>query len=152
MKKTMVWENIETRGLEYMELTSDDKEIIVKSTIINTTNLPTKMEYKVILNNNWTVSKLEVKNSKHGRELFISSNGLGKWFDEDRRELEHLEGAIDIDLSCTPFTNSLPINRADWKVNEPSYRVYCCAEQWTIFGLKNNTVFIKGIVSLKQGG
>jgi len=43
----------------------------------------------------------------------LASDGNGHWCDEDRGARSDLEGAIDVDLSGTPFTNTLPIRRLD---------------------------------------
>ncbi|WP_407701936.1 putative glycolipid-binding domain-containing protein [Viridibacillus soli] len=52
------------------------------------------------------------------KSLNISSNGKGRWFDVKGNEIHELNGALDIDISCTPFTNSLPINRFEWDQNK----------------------------------
>ena len=33
--------------------------------------------------------------------------------------MNEFKGCIDIDISLTPFTNSLPINRLEWELNKP---------------------------------
>ncbi len=33
--------------------------------------------------------------------------------------MNEFKGCIDIDISLTPFTNSLPINRLQWRLNKP---------------------------------
>ncbi|GAK07992.1 hypothetical protein JCM19038_1754 [Geomicrobium sp. JCM 19038] len=48
----------------------------------------------------------------------IHSDGNGNWFNEDGTPLENLRGAIDVDLSATPFSNTLPINRESWNVGD----------------------------------
>ncbi|QDP42072.1 hypothetical protein FN924_03085 [Radiobacillus deserti] len=35
----------------------------------------------------------------------------------DGESIDSLKGAIDIDISVTPFSNSLPINRINWSIN-----------------------------------
>lgn len=41
----------------------------------------------------------------------LMSDGAGRWRDGGGLALAHLDGAIDVDLSITPFTNTLPIRR-----------------------------------------
>jgi uncharacterized protein len=45
------------------------------------------------------------------RRLDIASDGAGRWSDHAGTQLPELAGAIDVDLSATPFTNTLPIRR-----------------------------------------
>jgi hypothetical protein len=45
----------------------------------------------------------------HGKKL--TTDGAGSWTDGSGAPLAHLSGAIDVDLSASPFTNTLPIRR-----------------------------------------
>lgn len=42
--------------------------------------------------------------------LVLQSDGQGNWM-KNQAEAPEFEGCIDVDISLTPFTNSLPINR-----------------------------------------
>lgn len=120
MKKSIIWETINFFGTEYMELSFLENIIDVDSTVISLEkNIPSKVNYKISLDTNWIVEHLHIESSNPNKDLFISSNGKGHWFDKNGDEILELNGAIDIDLSCTPFTNSLPINRLKWKQNVP---------------------------------
>jgi uncharacterized protein len=43
----------------------------------------------------------------------LRGDGRGHWTDGEGARLAHLDGAIDVDMSITPFTNTLPIRRLD---------------------------------------
>jgi hypothetical protein len=43
----------------------------------------------------------------------LTSDGAGHWRDEGGVSMPQLDGTIDVDLSITPFTNTLPIRRVD---------------------------------------
>jgi hypothetical protein len=43
----------------------------------------------------------------------LVSDGTGRWRNAGGPALPDLDGAIDVDLSVTPFTNTLPIRRLD---------------------------------------
>ncbi len=45
------------------------------------------------------------------RKIEIAGDGNGNWTDASGKRLPKLNGAIDIDLSATPFTNTFPIRR-----------------------------------------
>lgn len=118
MKKSIVWENNEFFGIEYMELSFLNNKIDVDSTVIRIeNNIPYKINYNISLDTNWVVKKLHIDIADSNKSLNISSNGKGQWFDIKGNSIHELEGAIDIDISCTPFTNSLPINRFEWDHN-----------------------------------
>lgn len=113
-----IWENIENKGFEYLKVKTYSNKIIVTSTIIDTLET-NKIEYEVTLTNTWSFLQLKLKNDKLENELVLSRDSNNKWIDAKSRVLDHLTGAIDIDLTCTPFTNTLPINRCNWTKDEP---------------------------------
>lgn len=114
------WENQETAGCEYLKQKNNEEKIYVESTTIyfdNQFNKPAKIDYQIIMNDSWEIICVNIQNEDL-KELKLTSNGKGKWFDHTGHELPELSGAIDIDISSTPFSNSLPINRYIWKINQ----------------------------------
>ncbi|QRN97375.1 putative glycolipid-binding domain-containing protein [Archangium violaceum] len=43
--------------------------------------------------------------------LSLRSDGAGRWSDDKGHPLPELDGCIDVDISASPFTNTLPIRR-----------------------------------------
>jgi len=64
----------------------------------------------------WVTRKLRLEVEQEGkkRTLKLESDGKGTW-NSNSQALAHLIGAIDVDLSATPFTNTLPICRLKLK-------------------------------------
>ncbi|TSB47762.1 putative glycolipid-binding domain-containing protein [Alkalicoccobacillus porphyridii] len=118
MQATYIWENLEHKGMEYLKISSSSDRRVVTSTVIHTLET-TKIEYEITLTKNWEFVQLILKNDQLDKELILNRNRNGTWREDNTAELDYLEGACDIDLSCTPFTNTLPINRCGWKKNEP---------------------------------
>ena len=52
-----------------------------------------------------------------GRRLHLASDGQGNWT-RDGQAVLALQGAVDVDLSGTPLTNTLPIVRLGLKVGD----------------------------------
>jgi hypothetical protein len=48
----------------------------------------------------------------------LTTDGAEHWFDSDNHLLLALDGCIDIDITATPFTNTLPIRRLEWSVGQ----------------------------------
>jgi len=44
-------------------------------------------------------------------DLWLVSDGNGRWSEINGASRPDLDGCLDIDLACTPFTNTLPIRR-----------------------------------------
>lgn len=119
MKQIAIWENKKSAGSEFLEVKSSEDTSIAKSSIISIeNNTPLKIEYKIELTN-WFTKNVKINLLNLGKSLYLESNQNHQWFDEHGNEIPELSGAIDIDISCTPFTNSLPINRVDWRLNKP---------------------------------
>jgi hypothetical protein len=75
------------------------------------------LSYDVELDKSWWVHLFRVA-AIDGRTLACVSLGPGKWRDERGKQLGHLAGCIDIDLSFSPFTNSLPVHRINFSTAE----------------------------------
>jgi hypothetical protein len=61
------------------------------------------------------VRELEIKDTATDQQQVLSADGKGRWFDAKGTHLAELDGCIDIDISATPFTNTLPIRRLQLK-------------------------------------
>ena len=55
------------------------------------------------------------------RALSLAADGQGHWSDEAGKALPALAGCIDIDLSGSPFTNTLPLRRAKLEIGIPRH-------------------------------
>lgn len=66
--------------------------------------------YTVRCDAQWRVREVDVQ-VVGGARLQLQADGEGHWKNEDGKPLPQLDGCIDIDLSCSPFTNTLPIRR-----------------------------------------
>lgn len=112
MIRNIVWKGLDSDTLEFCSI-SFGECILVKSTIVGCSDgIPLKAEYEIQLSKNWLISSATIKTRLGNGEqsLQLVHNGHGKWFGNDR-EWKHLEGCLDIDISLSPFTNSLPLNR-----------------------------------------
>lgn len=66
----------------------------------------------------WLTRRVTVKLARPGRTLELRSNGAGRWSDGDGVWIPALDGCLDVDLSLTPSTNTLPIRRLGLEVGE----------------------------------
>jgi uncharacterized protein len=67
--------------------------------------------YQIRCDGSWTLEHASVQIVGEQRKAEFVSDGHGKWTDASGNPLPTLEDAIDIDLSVSPFTNTLPIRR-----------------------------------------
>lgn len=111
----ITWKGIETNNqtIENLSLEKDSRNITVKSLVKGIkNNRPISFNYLLKVTNDWEVESVRIKSLLDNKpDINLKSNLNGKWFSENDNDLKHLQDCIDIDISVTPFTNSLPINR-----------------------------------------
>ena len=149
--KVVMWENRDTFGCELLKLSIAKQAIHVNSTVMYIGESgPIQMHYQLELDLEWKVKHVHVQSE--GATLHLISTGQGEWMDENGKRLDALTGAVDIDISATPFTNSLPINRHDWKLGEtrdfemiyiqaPSMNVQKVRQSYTLLESNGNRLF-----------
>lgn len=72
---------------------------------------PFRVSYRLDCDAGWRTRELTVAVGGSGR-LGLRSDGAGNWTDTVAgRPMPELEGCVDVDLTCTPLTNTLPIRR-----------------------------------------
>ena len=82
--------------------------------VIRGTSPEFRVQYRITLSNDWVFREAEIqtKDAKdEGKQIYVASDGNGKWTDYKNQRIEGLEEAVDIDFMITPFTNSLPVKR-----------------------------------------
>ena len=73
---------------------------------------PWAVHYTVRCDAGWRARELAVQSlAGDGGTLVVTGDGLGGWADGRGQRLPALDGCLDVDLLCTPFTNTLPIRR-----------------------------------------
>ncbi len=96
-----------------------NKGFDVHGQVVGTLNeIPMSLSYQVKTDDRWNV-----------REVSLVSDGLqlfevhyrkveDKWFDARNQHIAEFDGADDIDITVTPFTNTLPIRRIQLQPSE----------------------------------
>ena len=113
MQKNILWTGIEYYSLENCILTITDKGSEIRSSIIGTyANALYKIDYRISINRHWEATFFEIKSQLYNTVEIIDfrKEEKGNWYVNGLPD-ERFTGCIDIDISLTPFTNTLPINR-----------------------------------------
>lgn len=115
MNREMIWTSDDGIGSEFLSLQVREDGVIADSVCFATREVgPSRVRYRVACDPDWRVRDVSVEIERPfgvPDRLHLSSDGAGQWRDEEEESLPHLGGCIDIDLSCSPFTNTLPIRR-----------------------------------------
>jgi hypothetical protein len=124
-----------------MQAQIKDKIIVWKSTYVNTTEFTTiifkdnievngqitgqglgkflNINYRLEINNKWEIQAVEIIfQSDSSFNISLHKNKSKQWINEKGDVNSQLNNCTDIDITLTPFTNSLPINRLNLAVGE----------------------------------
>jgi hypothetical protein len=121
MQTNILWTGLAYHSLENCVLTNREENVEVNSVIVGAHDDKIyRIDYSIKTNHNWECIFFEVKIQLSGKKETISfhSDGRGNWT-KNGVPANEFKGCIDLDISLTPFTNSLPINRLSWEPNRP---------------------------------
>ena len=69
------------------------------------------VQYVLRLSPTWQVRQFLLFRDLEEPDLWLATDGSGRWGEMNGAHRTELDGCYDIDLACTPFTNTLPIRR-----------------------------------------
>jgi hypothetical protein len=98
-----------------LHLVQSDELILADGLIIGVAEgdgRPFRARYTIQCDGQWRVRELRIDMlDAANRRLDLMSDGAGHWSDGAGEPLPGLAGCFDVDISATPFTNTLPIRR-----------------------------------------
>lgn len=120
LKRDLRWQPADGVGLEHCHVYETADGIAVRSSLIGEADgLPFGSFYEITLAPDWTFRSLILRRHD-GQVLRLVSNGEGDW-KLDGQRAPAFEGCVDIDISGTPLTNTLPIRRRRFEVGVPQH-------------------------------
>jgi len=113
MLRKIIWSNQAATGLEHFYLRRGNDEITADGIVIGVEeNVAFRIRYKISCDLGWHVRKVVVKSLEENEHtLSFVSDSLGNWTNESGNLVSELKGCFDVDITATPFTNTLPIRR-----------------------------------------
>jgi len=115
MERTVLWTPWAGPGLEHLRLVQHDGLILADGLLIGVAEeggQPFRAHYTIQCDARWHVRELRIDMlDAANRRLDLMSDGAGHWADDTGQLLPGLAGCFDVDISATPFTNTLPIRR-----------------------------------------
>jgi hypothetical protein len=112
MDKHLSWKPANETGMERLHFYQAHDELIADGMI---ERQHIRARYRVICDLRWQTKEALVERLDIDRKLYLRKDSRGCWKDHEGRENFLVEGCIDVDISLTPFTNTLPIRRLDLK-------------------------------------
>lgn len=119
------WREATGTGLEQLALTIGAEGIAAEGLVLGPAGgagSPLGVEgralrYALVCDPGWTLRRATIARLG-GETLTLLRGDDGSWHDGEGRRLRGLDGAIDLDLFATPFTNTLPIRRLGLEIGE----------------------------------
>jgi hypothetical protein len=113
MKREILWSTVNGPGLEHLRLLQQIEGVVAESQLITTLvdEAPLRLHYLVRCDGQWRVREVQVVAERNQTAVHVHADGEGHWTTDAGVALSHLDGCIDIDITETPFTNTLPIRR-----------------------------------------
>jgi hypothetical protein len=129
MKINLLWTGREYFSLENCFVESSPAGMEISSTIIGLhEGTIYKVEYSIKTNYEWETLFLSIscRQNSQMQTIQLCSDGKGNWTDNGK-PIDQFKGCVDVDISLTPFTNTLPIRRL--KLNDGESQIikviYC---------------------------
>jgi hypothetical protein len=116
MERTIVarWQGWSAEGVEHLVLHGRPDRIVAESVVLATVSRHHfAATYRIECDTEWRVKTTRARVIGADTVIDLVSDGTGRWRNAGGPALPDLDGAIDVDLSVTPFTNTLPIRRLD---------------------------------------
>lgn len=122
LERHVLWQSQEAPGMEHLYLQETDESIIAHGSVISVADgQPLHMHYRIQCSSSYRFQTLQLELTEPYQRLFhLSLTDDGHWHDNAGRYFAHLDGCVDIDLSASPFTNTLPIRRLDLHERVPT--------------------------------
>jgi len=120
-ERSIFWAPWDGQGLEHLRLTLDEEEIVGRGIVLGFAGgAPFRLRYKIKCDRHWRTRKVELEiYDIHGvRDRRLRADGKGNWSEQDGEALSELAGCLDVDISATPFTNTLAMRRLDLQPGE----------------------------------
>lgn len=117
-----IWSNLTNTGLEHFYLWRGDDEITADGIVLGVEeDVEFRVHYKIICDIKWQVREVAVRLlDRNERAVSLASDGFGNWRNEFGEPVSELQGCFDVDITATPFTNTLPIRRLNLRPGESS--------------------------------
>jgi uncharacterized protein len=120
VEREIMWTPWEGPGLEHLRLVTSDGGVVANGLVIGLeAGRPFRIGYEIRCDRRWRVREVRAAAPDSERPVLeLQADGQGHWKRRGGEPVPELDGCIDVDISATPFTNTLPIRRLGLKPGE----------------------------------
>jgi uncharacterized protein len=120
VEREVMWAPWERPGLEHLRLVTSDGDVVANGLVIGLeAGRPFRIGYEIRCDGRWRVQEVRAAAPDLGQPVLeLLTDGEGHWKRGGGEPMPELDGCIDVDISATPFTNTLPIRRLGLEFGE----------------------------------
>lgn len=119
--RQIIWKSLAYEGLEHVYISKGIAENIVKGCFIGVIEQKGfQFSYMLSYDKSYRIIGVDLSLWRE-ESLHLRSDRQGNWkqyFGTNLQPLPQFAGCLDIDITATPFTNTLPIRRVQWEVGQ----------------------------------
>jgi uncharacterized protein len=109
---TVLWQDVETGALDRCRLEAGPSGLRLSGTVLTAEfGTPLDVRYLVEADRDGLTRRVELELDGGATRRVLLADGAGHWAWEGGPELAEVAGSLDVDLTVTPATNTLPIRR-----------------------------------------
>lgn len=117
--KTVLWQGIAFPSLEYFSLQEKEDYYIVASKIIGSYQQKIySASYRLIINKQWKIEEFLIDSEVNMTKNILTGKKTGINWEINHFDNPSFKGFHYIDISLTPFTNTLPIDNLQLKIGD----------------------------------
>jgi hypothetical protein len=116
---TILWQDLETGALDRCRLEAGPDGLRLSGVVLTAAHgTPLDVRYLVETGPGGLTRRVELELDGGAVRRVLLADGAGRWRWEGGPELAGVAGALDVDLTVTPATNTLPIRRLGLEVGQ----------------------------------
>lgn len=115
MSADVAWEALEWPSLEHVIVSGGESGFRADAQLVLALDGLARGSYRVECDTDWRVTSLtiQITSATCTKTVDLAAAGDGHWL-ADGQPAPELDGCTDVDIGCTPLTNTLPIRRLSW--------------------------------------
>ncbi|WP_104383055.1 putative glycolipid-binding domain-containing protein [Sphingobacterium sp. HMA12] len=117
--KTLLWQGIAFPSLEYFSLQENKDYYVATSKIIGSYQQKIySASYRLIINKQWEINEFLIDSEVNAVKNTLSGRKTDTNWEINHSDAPRFKSFQYIDISLTPFTNTLPINNLQLKIGD----------------------------------
>jgi uncharacterized protein len=116
---TILWQDISNGALDRCQLDATPSGLRLAGTVLTAAHGdPLEVRYLVTTDEKGRTRRVELDLDNGSTRRVLLADGAGRWNWDGDPELTDVAGSLDVDLTVTPATNTLPIRRLGLEVGQ----------------------------------